>query len=203
MATRCVSCAPLWNSRSSSGSAVEDCGPFPPAAFPPRISASKCWVAKGDEGPSPHLVNEGSVRQGEAGRSDTTGQFLPFPKVLQFLGKAWFRLCNLRHKHVVTIRRKPGGLICWWRSLVNTGMNSQDGILMFYLYMQIRIDMKMGRKKSQKYNQCLSHYPFGSVLLQSSLFARSVLFWLSSNLLFPSLASKQADVILFRQQTQR
>lgn len=93
--------------------------------------------------------------------------------------------------------------MCWWRSLVNTGMNSQDGILMFYLYMQIRIDMKMGRKKSQKYNQCLSHYPFGSVLLQSSLFARSVLFWLSSNLLFSSLASKQADVILFRQQTQR
>lgn len=107
------------------------------------------------------------------------------------------------HKHVVTIRRKPGGLMCWWRSLVNTGMNSQNGILMFYLYMQIRIDMKMGRKKSQKYNQCLSHYPFGSVLLQSSLFARSVLFWLSSNLLFSSLASKQADVILFRQQTQR
>lgn len=150
MATRCVSCAPLWNSRSSSGSGVEDCGPFPPAAFPPGISASKCWVAKGDEGPSPHLVNEGSVRQGEAGRSDTTGQFLPFPKVLQFLGKGWFRLCNLRHKHVVTIRRKPAGLICWWRSLVNTGMNSQDGILMFYLYMQIRIDMKMGRKKISK-----------------------------------------------------
>lgn len=181
---------------------MEHCGPFPPAAFPPGISASKCWVAEGDDGPLPHLVNESSVRQGEAGRSDATGLFLPFPKVLQSLGKGWFRLCNQRHKQVVTIRRKPAGLICWWKPLISTGMNSQDGILMFYLYMQICIDMKMGRKKSQKYNQCLSRYPFGSALLQSSLFARSILFWFSSNLLFPSLASKQADVILFRQQTQ-
>lgn len=128
------------------GSGVEHCGPFPPAAFPPGISASKCWVAKGDDGPLPHLVNESSVRQGEAGRSDATGLFLPFPKVLQSLGEGWFRLCNQRHKQVVTIRRKPAGLICWWRPLVSTGMNSQDGILMFYLYMQICIDMKMGRK---------------------------------------------------------
>lgn len=123
------------------------------------------------------------------------------PKSITVPGKRVAWLCNVRHEQVVSVRRKLARLISWWRSSVNSGMNSQDGIPMFYLCMQICIDKEMGRKKSQKYNQCLSHYPFGSVLLQSSLFARSVLFWLSSNL-FPSLASKQAHKTLFRQQTQ-
>lgn len=86
----------------------------------------------------------------EAGRSDTMGLFLQFPKASQSLEKGWFKLCNVRHEQIVTVRRKPAVLIGWWRSSVNTGVNSQDGIPMFYLCMQICMDMKIERKKISK-----------------------------------------------------
>lgn len=104
----------------TAGSVVEACGPFPPVASPPRSTPGSGGASQPPnigwprEMASHHILHMGADAAKEEGRGESTVFFSQFPKASEPPGGGWLRLCNLRDKQVVTVRRKPAGLT--WRA---------------------------------------------------------------------------------------